>query len=585
MMDILSIDQGLNTIKMGLLEQVFSSLPAEVMIVDKESRIFFMNDHALNSCGLKNKDIKWKKVEDVNLGSYWQQCLRPDDQNIVIKTAEDKRGIITQMNIFDRNNNYLGVIQAGWSSEVVEKLIEKLDSYSSLAKDLKAVFESSYDVIYVSDVNGVTLRVSSACERLWGYKEEELIGRSVYELEKCGVYKPSITRLVLEKKEKVQGIQTTKTGRRLMVVGTPIKDENGKVVRVINTSRDITQESLLQNELESTKTLMEGYKRELDQLKQLRMQDDQLIFKSEEMRKVVSLAYRVAEVDSTVLILGESGVGKEVIASYVHHNSPRKDKPFIKVNCGAIPENLLESELFGYEKGAFTGASKEGKLGLFELANEGTLFLDEIGEMPLPLQVKLLRVLQENEFVRLGGSRPVKTNVRIISATNRNLEADMKKGLFREDLYYRLNVIPFYIPPLRARREDIIPLAVHFVEGFNRKYSREKQLSHETLEYIQNYSWPGNVRELRNIIERLIVISENNLIQPNHLPDIMTTANEPGPGVKATEIMPLKEAVEMLERQLIVMAKDKYGTTTNIAKALGVDQSTISRKMKRMKLE
>ncbi|MGG0317966.1 sigma-54 interaction domain-containing protein [Priestia megaterium] len=465
---------------------------------------------------------------------------------------------------------------------IMDDYITEYEKYKSESMDLKAIFETSYDVMYVSDGEGNTIRASSACLELWGKKENELIGRNVIDLEKEGIYTPSITRLVLEQRKKVSAIQTTKEGRRLMVVGTPIKNEQGEVIRVINASRDITEVSQMQSEIIEMKRLIAGYKQELMELKKDKTEKVKLISYSKKMEKTLELARRVANVDSTVLILGESGVGKEMVANLIHETSDRKNSPFIKVNCGAIPENLLESELFGYEGGAFTGAKKEGKMGLFELANKGTLFLDEIAEMPLALQVKLLRVLQEREVMRVGGVKPVAVNVRIIAATNRNLHEDVQKGNFREDLYYRLNVIPLSILPLRERREDILPLASYFIEQFNQKYLTKKTLSAETAEAFELYNWPGNVRELQNIVERLIVMSDGDEIQHLHLPEEITNLSSNRDKVQVLDILPLKECMEMAEKQLLRLAKQKYSSTVKIADALQVNQSTISRKLQKL---
>ncbi|MGG0330749.1 sigma 54-interacting transcriptional regulator [Priestia megaterium] len=465
---------------------------------------------------------------------------------------------------------------------IMDDYITEYEKYKSESMDLKAIFETSYDVMYVSDGEGNTIRASSACLELCGKKENELIGRNVIDLEKEGIYTPSITRLVLEQRKKVSAIQTTKEGRRLMVVGTPIKNEQGEVIRVINASRDITEVSQMQSEISEMKRLIAGYKQELMELKKDKTEKVKLISYSKKMEKTLELARRVANVDSTVLILGESGVGKEMVANLIHETSDRKNSPFIKVNCGAIPENLLESELFGYEGGAFTGAKKEGKMGLFELANKGTLFLDEIAEMPLALQVKLLRVLQEREVMRVGGVKPVAVNVRIIAATNRNLHEDVQKGNFREDLYYRLNVIPLSILPLRERREDILPLASYFIEQFNQKYLTKKTLSAETAEAFELYNWPGNVRELQNIVERLIVMSDGDEIQHLHLPEEITNLSSNRDKVQVLDILPLKECMEMAEKQLLRLAKQKYSSTVKIADALQVNQSTISRKLQKL---
>ncbi|WP_025749780.1 sigma-54 interaction domain-containing protein [Priestia megaterium] len=548
------------------IEELIEEFPFSIVIYQKDLQIRIANKRAgsLPNVFYQNEEIK-RQV---------QRCFSQEDNSK------------ERVQVIDGHKKY---IQFYYMSElelvsvlIMDDYITEYEKYKSESMDLKAIFETSYDVMYVSDGEGNTIRASSGCLELWGKKENELIGRNVIDLEKEGIYTPSITRLVLEQKKKVSAIQTTKEGRRLMVVGTPIKNEQGEVIRVINASRDITEVSQMQSEISEMKRLIAGYKQELMELKKDKTEKVKLISYSKKMEKTLELARRVANVDSTVLILGESGVGKEMVANLIHETSDRKNSPFIKVNCGAIPENLLESELFGYEGGAFTGAKKEGKMGLFELANKGTLFLDEIAEMPLALQVKLLRVLQEREVMRVGGVKPVAVNVRIIAATNRNLHEDVQKGNFREDLYYRLNVIPLSILPLRERREDILPLASYFIEQFNQKYLTKKALSAETAEAFELYNWPGNVRELQNIVERLIVMSDGDEIQHLHLPEEITNLSSNKDKVQVLDILPLKECMEMAEKQLLRLAKQKYSSTVKIADALQVNQSTISRKLQKL---
>ena len=288
---------------------------------------------------------------------------------------------------------------------------------------------------------------------------------------------------------------------------------------------------------------------------------------------------RVAQVDSTVLITGESGTGKELLAETIHANSARKEGPFIKVNCGAIPESLLESELFGYDAGAFTGARKEGKAGYFELANSGTLFLDEIGDLPLNLQVKLLRVIQSREIVRVGGIKPLKVDIRIVAATNRNLVDMVRRKEFREDLYYRLNVVPINVPPLRQRKEEIPSLVVHFLQVFNRKYKQVKRISPEVIDLFMEYDWPGNVRELENLMERLVVITPSDTITVQDLPSHFgNLAKDWSNKVHVLDIVPLREAVESVEKQILEKAYVQFRTTRQMARALKVDASTVVRK-------
>jgi transcriptional regulator with PAS, ATPase and Fis domain len=307
---------------------------------------------------------------------------------------------------------------------------------------------------------------------------------------------------------------------------------------------------------------------------------------SAKMRQMIEIIKKVSYVDSTILLLGKSGVGKSMIAKIIHKYSSRSDKNFISVNCGAIPEPLMEAELFGYTSGSFTGGQRGGKKGIFESANEGTVFLDEIGELPLNLQVKLLEVLQENSIRPIGGTKLIPINVRVIAATNQNLLELVQQKKFREDLYYRLNVVPIEIPPLKERKEDIIYLARHFLQTQINKYGIFKTLHPDVEEAFVRYEWPGNARELENMIERLFITTEEKEIQLTHLPPFFHSF------IKKNEkehekntIMPLKEAKKMLEKELIIKAYDRYQSTYKAAEALGVDQSTIAKKLKSFREE
>jgi PAS domain S-box-containing protein len=554
-------------------------IPLGLVFMDQDTRILMVNRFAADKLHRKKEDLLDRVWSEEFSSLLTEESDKDFEASKTIHFTYGEETFIGQKSRISKNGEFTGVVLVFQSASVLEEVTKELDSYKNLSLDLKAIFDTSYDVIYVSDGKGITLRVSSACERLWGYREEDLVGKSIYQLEREGVFKPSVTRMVLEKEEKVALIQTTKTGRRLMVVGTPIKDDEGRIIRVVNASRDITEVSQLQSELEEMKQLTEGYRHELMDLRTKNEFEKQIISQSEKMRKVVTFSQKISQVDSTVLLLGESGVGKEIIASFIHKLSTRQKKPFIGINCGAIPEALLESELFGYEQGA--GASKEGKLGLFEMANEGTLFLDEIEVIPLAVQVKLMRVLQEKEIVRTGGTKPIKLNVRVIAATDSDLGKAVQSGRFREDLYYLLNVVPIAIPPLRERREDIIPLILHFTEQLNKKYGVEKKFNPGLLKRLQGYDWPGNVRELQNIIERLIVTTDETWIGPEHLPEHITTSLTDQKSVQVNKIIPLNEAIDQLEKKLLEMAQKKYGSTTKMAEVLGVNQSTISRKLQR----
>ena len=317
---------------------------------------------------------------------------------------------------------------------------------------------------------------------------------------------------------------------------------------------------------------------------------ENLIGNSEGIQMVCSLIEKVAETDSTILILGESGTGKELVARTIHYNSPRKNKPLIPINCGAIPETLLESELFGHEKGAFTGASTT-RIGRFELADGGTIFLDEIGDMSPTLQVKLLRVLQQREFERVGGVRTIKVDVRIIAATNIDLEHAVHEGKFREDLYYRLNVIPVVIPPLRERADDIPLLMDHFLSHFNKTKKRDiKGFSPAAMDILISYPWPGNIRELENLVERLIILKGNGTICPDDLPEKFishTLNNEGALHITLPETgVNLKDVVEEFENNLILQAMQKaQGVKNKAAQLLSLNRTTLVEKLKKKKLD
>lgn len=472
---------------------------------------------------------------------------------------------------------------AGWLDRKSVEINFLKQAYSedvrAVTTDLEAIVDSIYDEVLVVDAAGTILRVSNrSTHNLWGVEPSSVIGENILELEKKGWFKPSVSRKVIEEKKKTSIVQYNRFGRRILAVGNPIFNKKQELERIVIASRDITEVTKLEEQLEEAQNLKEQYRKEVDILKKVHQgKDKTIIYQSERMKELMFSVEQVAKVDSTVTIYGDSGVGKELIAFAIHQLSARAEKPFIKINCGSIPENLLESELFGYEKGAFTGALSQGKKGLFELANEGTLFLDEIGELPLNLQVKLLRALQEREIMKLGGSRAIPINIRVITATNKNLEEMAADGSFREDLFYRIHVIPLFVPSLSERTEDIEPLMYHFLEYYNEQFSTKKHFSEDALEMLRSYPWPGNIRQLQNIIERAMVISRNQLITANDLVSILEKRRVQQMPVEVHSIVPLNQAIQYTEQQLIRMALKKYKTLTKVAEVLEVSQPTISR--------
>ncbi|MEG6584787.1 sigma-54 interaction domain-containing protein [Dendrosporobacter sp. 1207_IL3150] len=458
-------------------------------------------------------------------------------------------------------------------SETADRSIE-IGFVRGLITELEAIINSSYDGIFITDGGGIVLRVNEAYERITGIKANEVIGKSMASLVSEGVFDQSVTLIVMEKRESVTISQTVqRSNKQILVTGNPIFNERGRLFRVVTNVRDVTELNQLEKRLCKTREERLKYQTEVSHLRSLHIKESDLIYRSRAMASVLELAAKVAEVNSTVLITGESGTGKELVAKFIHKHGKGDKYPFIKINCGAIPENLLESELFGYDRGAFTGAKKEGKPGLFELANNGTLFLDEIGEMPPFLQVKLLRAIQDRTITRVGGVEPIKIDVRIVAATHRNLAQMVKEGNFREDLYYRLMVVPIHISPLRERAEDIPLLVVHFMDKFNQRFGFYKTILPDVIDRLTEYSWPGNVRELENVIERLVVTTPGDEIDSTAVPASLANKQTlPKPGAK------LREAVESTEKYLLASTLKEYGTLQLAANVLGIDRSTCFRK-------
>lgn len=447
---------------------------------------------------------------------------------------------------------------------------------------LDAIIEHSFDGIYITDGNAVTLKVNRAYQTISGLKAEEVLGHRMEDLVNSKTISASGTLIALEKKRPVTIQQEFKTGKRALITSSPIFNNRNEISFVLTNVRDITELYQLKEEATQWKQAETKLRQELHHMKISTMESCSLVAEDQKTTQIISMLNRVAPLDTTVILLGETGVGKEVFAKYIYQHSARSTKPYIKVNCGAIPANLVESELFGYEKGAFTGADKNGKMGLFELANTGTIFLDEVGELPLDMQVKLLRVLQEQEFGRIGGRKPVKVDVRVLAATNRNLEEMVAQKTFRQDLYYRLMIFPMNIPPLRERTEDIVPLAELFLKNLNKKYNMNKHLSPMSVTMMTDYEWPGNIRELRNIIERAVIISNDDEIGPDAL-RLYPVSERPKSRSRLLDPVKidLKTAMEELELEYINHAYETYGNVREAAASLGMTPSTFVRKRQR----
>ncbi len=429
---------------------------------------------------------------------------------------------------------------------------------------LEIIFDNVANGIYIVDGKGVTVRVNKTFEEMSGFTNDELVGRSLYDLVGPDNYfSGSASLLVIEKRMPVTATYSTRTGRKLLVKGRPVFDDQGGIRYIINTIWDLT-------------VVQYSKKIDADTARTQMLNEEDIVTCSQNMSDVIDLALRVAGTDSTILLTGESGVGKSLLAKVIHRASERRHKPLLQINCAAIPESLIEAELFGYESGAFTGADRKGKAGLFEQADGGTIFLDEITEIPLHLQSKLLGVIQDKAFHKIGGRGEQSVDVRIIAATNRDLSAQVTLGRFREDLYYRLNVVPVQIPPLRERQEDIPLLIRYFTDHYNRRYNSYRRFSERLTEKMMSLPWKGNIRELENVVERMIVTSTASEI--NSLGPIDSHS-----AAETAENKTLIDLIQEYEDTLLIQALKEYGTTRKIATHFGLSQPTVSRKVKSLR--
>lgn len=570
-----------------MFREVITNSPNGILVTDKDDRIKYMND---------------------SIGSFWNISV----EEAIGKSLTEIRPELTALQSEDSgvrdveiNGHYYYILlfQIVETDGAVDNVFLVLNIYESkllkselvhqkrLATELEEILEGSYDGILVTDPDGKILYVNSSYERVAEIKKEDMKGKSMRDLMNPVWMPNAVSYVVMEQKQTVSKRQITKSGRNIIVTGKPIFDKKGEVKKIVINARDITEIYQLREELIKSQKMGKMYMDSYNDLSEEYgdKESQNLLAVSKQMQEVLALAEKVANFQATVLVLGESGVGKEEVAKYIHRNSIRKDKPFMTINCGAIPANLLESELFGYEKGAFTGAGQYGKEGLLEAADGGVAFLDEIGETPLDFQVKLLRFMETKEIRRVGAVNGRTIDVRIVAATNRDLEAMVEEGTFREDLFYRLNVVKINVPPLRKRKDDIAPLAIFFLSQFNKKYGQNKILTYDVTKEFGKYPWPGNVRQLKNVIENMVVVSNNEYLQTDDLPWEREMAVSPNrkivQNVFESEEISLIEATELLEKMMLERAIETCKTTREIADKLRVNQSTIVRKMQKYGLK
>lgn len=553
-------------VELSRMDAIFNSAHNGILSIDLEGRITSMNPPAEEMAMTTKEKAIGKFLTDVVTPSGLLNVIRTGKGHTE-KYRVGKRKYLTHRTPLYDGETLVGAVGVFQDISEIEFVSNELESVKQLVKEQETILDNSTDGICITDGSGTIIKCNQSFRQLFDVRKD------------TPDYIKDIARQVEAKGRSHNIMETSKDNENsLIITANPIKNSSNQIERVVINVKDMTEFDALRSELAKTKSILEHM--------HLSERSETFIAKSPEMERLLETVQQVAKVDVTVLLSGESGVGKEEIAKLIQQSSPRSEEPFIKVNCGAIPESLMESELFGYEGGAFTGALKKGKAGLFEQANNGTIFLDEIGEIPNHLQVKLLRVLQEMEITRVGSAKTTKIDVRVIAATNRDLKELVQEGSFREDLFYRLNVIPISIPPLRRRVEDIPILIDAYARMFAAKYHKHLKFTKKAIQVLTNYQWPGNVRELVNMIERIYVTASNLEVGEQEVLSLFSKGDNQGmshdQAIVVNQLLPLKEAVDLLERELIYKASQSEKSYRGIARVLEVNPSTIVRKVKKL---
>lgn len=559
--------------------EILGSAPSGIIALDDNCHIIYINPRAHRMLGEAVQGALGKPVTFFIADPRFADWLVTGADNYLAPFPWHQGSIMisaSRQGSVSLPRGYILFLQESNSYEQVDERVQQL------RKELSSILENSYDGIIVADGDSI-LNVNASFGRITGVAPSTLVGKKIGQLDTqrhiCLAAVSELIRLTQFHKKTLTLQRRLVSGNEIFLTGNPVLDRFENIVRVVVNIRDITELKSLEDQIKKvTDVCRLGDSRSIENVELF----EGIVAESPPMRRLLELVLRVSRVDSTVLLEGESGVGKDVFARLIYRLSERRKSPFVSVNCGAIPETLLESEFFGYEKGAFTSAAQAGKAGLFEQANGGILFLDEVGELPLNLQVKLLKVIQDSRCRRLGGVKDMDLDLRIIAATNQDLRAMIAEGSFRLDLFYRLHVVPVKIPPLRERWEDILPLALMFLNKYNRKYQVSHTLGHELMLVLESHDWPGNVRELQNLIERLVVTADASILSVEHLPASITgSAGHTNSAFRLFKTLNLKAARELMEREIIKEAMARMGNTRKAAKIMGVDHSTVVRKAQR----
>lgn len=572
----------------GLYKQCFQAIGKGAIITDDNAVITAVNPAAEKLLGINQTRVIGAPITEIlpAAGKKVLTCLQNKTSELYTQIHERDVPYILDVNILQIQGELKGALCALQPMDQFEMYAEKLDAYQNLNRQLEAIYNASSDGIWVLDKAGRVISMNEAAERVEGFKKDEVVGKKIDELLEKGFVDQAVTPKVLQHKKTISVLSYKKrTQKTLLVTGTPVLDNNGDVSLIIVNERDMTELTAMKEKLELSNMVTEKIKEELSEYALQDLKDNKIIAVSKAMHNILHLAMKLSQIEAlNILISGKSGTGKSLLAKFLHSTSQRKKKAFIEINCAAIPESLLEAELFGYEKGAFTGAKEKGKAGLFELAHEGTLFLDEIGDMPLVLQAKLLKYLDDKRVMRLGGTQARKIDCIVIAATNQNLVKMVKEKRFRKDLFYRLNAFTLKIPALKERPEDTLELVRHYIKTYNDAYGKNRHIGPEGMALLQDYGFPGNVRELKNMIRKAVVFSEEPCLD-SFLAECINIerASQSNPGYPMAEKSRLSLTDELfnLEHQILKSMIPKCRSTSELAERLSVSQPTAFRKMKK----
>jgi PAS domain S-box-containing protein len=570
-------------------KDIFESTSNGVIATDRDGRIVLFNQQAVEILKKGEKLVPGKAVLEALpvTGPLVMKSLQTGEPQLGYHVYGKNVSLVANITPIRRDGQIIGAMCNFQPMQQFEDSARKLESYVKLNNELETIFQTSSDGIVVYDGDGRVRTMNEVAALYDGVKAEDVIGMHYTEMIKTGILDRSVFPEVMKAKKKVSAlVKVRRTNKTLLVTGAPAFDEAGNISLIVVSFHDMTQLNNILEQLEQSRMVADKYEEELAELSLSELDKHKIVMESEATRQVFQMAIKLSKMEvSNILILGESGTGKGLLAKFIHKSSKRVKKPFIQINCAAVPENLLEAELFGYEKGAFTGANDRGKAGLFELAHEGTLFLDEIGDMPLLIQAKLLKYLDDHEVMRLGSVKPKTIDCIIIAATNHNLGDLVKKKKFREDLFYRLNTFPIELPPLRQRPEDVFELTRYFLKKYTTQYGVKRKITSDGIEKMQSYPFRGNVRELKNIIKKAVVLSEQQKIDPIVIKSLQTTED------KAEKVVPKKQRkrkltdeILTLEKQMIKDALKHCRNLREIAHELGISEPTAFRKMKKHRL-